>query len=55
MCGCSRDTHRLAVERGEGGIMATPLLQYVVRFDGDDEIVGLGWVGYKESRPWCSL
>ena len=35
--------------------MATPLSQYVVRFDGDGEIVGLGWIGYKESRPWCSL
>ena len=35
--------------------MATPLSQYVVRFDGDGEIVGLERIGYKESRPWCSL
>ena len=35
--------------------MTTQLLQYVARFDGGGEIVGFGWGGYKESRPWCSL
>ena len=35
--------------------MATPLLQYVGRFDGGGEIVGFGGGCYKESRPWCSL
>ena len=38
----------------EGG-MATPLLQYVARFDGGGEIFGFGGGGYKESWPWCSL
>ena len=33
----------------------TPLLQHVARFDGGGEIIGSGWGGYKESRPWCSL
>ena len=33
----------------------TSLLQYVVRFDGEGEIVGFGEGGYKESWPWCSL
>ena len=31
--------------------MATPLLQYVARFDGGGHIVGFGGGGYKESRP----
>ena len=35
--------------------MMTPPLQYVARFAGGGEILGLGWGGYKESRPWCSL
>ena len=35
--------------------MMTPLLQYVARFDGGGEIVGVGGGGYKESWPWCSL
>ena len=35
--------------------MATPLLQYVARFDGGGEIFGFGVGGYKESWPWCSL
>ena len=35
--------------------MSTPLLQYVARFDSGGEILGFGWGGYKESRPWCSL
>ena len=35
--------------------MATPLLQYVARFDGGGEIFGFGGGGYKESWPWCSL
>ena len=35
--------------------MTTLLLQYVARFDGEGEIVGLEAGGYKESRPWCSL
>ena len=43
------------VLKEEGGGMTTPLLQYVARFDGGGEIVGLGEGGYKESRPWCSL
>ena len=35
--------------------MMTPLLQYVARFDGGGEVLGFGWGGYKQSRPWCSL
>ena len=35
--------------------MTTPLLQYVVRFDGGGEIFGFGGGVYKEIRPWCSL
>ena len=35
--------------------MTTPLLQYVARFDGGGETVGLGGGGYKESWPWFSL
>ena len=35
--------------------MATPLLQYVARFDGGGEIVGFRGGDYKKSRPWCSL
>ena len=54
MCGYSRDTHRLGVERGED-VMTTSLLQYVALFHGGGKIVGSGWAGYKESWPWCSL
>ena len=43
------------VLKGEEGGMATPLLQYVARFDGGGEIFGFGGRGYKESWPWCSL
>ena len=43
------------VLKGEEGGMATPLLQYVARFDGGGEIFGFGGEGYKESWPWCSL
>ena len=43
------------VLKGEEGGMATPLLQYVARFDGGCEIFGFGGGGYKESWPWCSL
>ena len=43
------------VLKGEEGGMATPLLQYVARFDGVGEIFGFGGGGYKESWPWCSL
>ena len=43
------------VLKGEEGGMATPLLQYVARFDGGGEILGFGGGGYKESWPWCSL
>ena len=43
------------VLKGEEGGMATPLLQYVARFDGGGEIFGIGGGGYKESWPWCSL
>ena len=44
------------VLKGEGGVMTTPLLHYVIRlFDGECEIVGFEWGGCKESRPWCSL
>ena len=43
------------VLKGEEGGMATPLLQYVARFDGRGEIFGFGGGGYKESWPWCSL
>ena len=43
------------VLKGEGDGMTIPLLQYVARFDGGGEIVGLGGGGYKKSRPWCSL
>ena len=43
------------VLKGEEGGMATPLLQYVARFDGGGEIFGFGGGGYKESWPWCSL
>ena len=43
------------VLKGEEGGMATPLLQYVARFDGGGEIFGYGGGGYKESWPWCSL
>ena len=43
------------VLKGEEGGMATPLLQYVARFDGGGEIFGFGRGGYKESWPWCSL
>ena len=35
--------------------MTTPLLQYVARSDSGGEILGFGWGGYKEGRPWCSL
>ena len=35
--------------------MATPLLQYVARFDRDGEVDGFGGGDYKESRSWCSL
>ena len=42
------------VLKGEGDGM-TPLLQSVARFHGGGEILGFGWGGYKESRPWCSL
>ena len=35
--------------------MTTPLLQYVVRFDGGDEIFGFGGGDHKESWSWCSL
>ena len=46
----------MAVERGRGRNDDTrPLLQYVARLDGGGEILGFGWGGYKESRPWCSL
>ena len=30
------------VLKGAGGVMTTPLLQYVARFDGGGEIVGFG-------------
>ena len=43
------------VLKGEEGGMATPLLQYVARFDGGGEIFGFGGGDYKESWPWCSL
>ena len=43
------------VLKAEEGGMATPLLQYVARFDGGGEIFGFGGGGYKESWPWCSL
>ena len=43
------------VLKGEEGGMATPLLQYVARFDWGGEIFGFGGGGYKESWPWCSL
>ena len=43
------------VLKGEEGGMATPLLQYVARFDGGGKIFGFGGGGYKESWPWCSL
>ena len=43
------------VLKDEGGVMTTPLLQYVPRFNGGGEIVGFGWGDYKESRPRCSL
>ena len=43
------------VLKGEEGGMATPLLQYVARFDGGGEIFGFEGGGYKESWPWCSL
>ena len=43
------------VLKGEEGGMATPMLQYVARFDGGGEIFGFGGGGYKESWPWCSL
>ena len=43
------------VLKGEERGMATPLLQYVARFDGGGEIFGFGGGGYKESWPWCSL
>ena len=39
------------VLKGEEGGMATPLLQYVARFDGGGEIFGFGGGGYKESWP----
>ena len=35
--------------------MTTPLRLYVPGFDGGGEIVGFGWGGYQESRPWCAL
>ena len=35
--------------------MTTPLLQYDAWFGSGGEIVGFGWGGYKESRPWCQL
>ena len=41
--------------KGEESGILTPLLQYVARFDIGGEILGFGWGGYKESRPWCSL
>ena len=34
--------------------MTTPLLQYIARFDGRDEIIGFEGGDYKESWPWCS-
>ena len=43
------------VLKGEEGGMTTPLLQYVVRFDGGGDIFGFGGGGYKESWSWCSL
>ena len=43
------------VLKGEEGVMTTPLLQYVARFDGGGEILGFGGGGYKESWSWCSL
>ena len=43
------------VLKREGGGTTTPLLQYVVRFDGGGEVVGFGGGGYKKSRLWCSL
>ena len=42
MCGCSRDTHRLRVERGRGrNDDATAAVLYFARFDGGGEIVGV--------------
>ena len=35
--------------------MMTPLLQYVARFDGEDETAEFGGGGYEKSGPWCSL
>ena len=55
MCGCSRGTHRLGVERGRGRNDDITLLQYVARFDGGGEIVGFGGGGDKKNWPWCSL
>ena len=43
------------VLKGKGGVMTTPLLQCVSRFDEKGEIVWFGGGGYKESWPWCSL
>ena len=54
MCGRSRGTHRLGVERERGRNDDITLLQYVARFDGGGEIVGFGG-GDKKSSPWCSL
>ena len=48
-------THTDWVLKGEGGVMTTPLLEYVSRFDGGGEIVGSRWRDCKESRSWCSL
>ena len=56
MCGCSRDTRRLDVDRGRGrNDDTTAVLQYVARYDEGGEVVGFGEGGYKESCPWCSL
>ena len=49
------ETRTDLVLKAEGGVMTTPLLQYVVRFGGCGEIVEFGWGGYKEHRPWYSL
>ena len=43
------------VLKGQEGGMTTPLLQYVVRFDGGSEIFRPEGGGYKESWLWCSL
>ena len=55
MFGCSRDPHRLGVERGGARNEDTTVLQYVARFDAVARLSGFGWGGYKENWPWCSL